>query len=338
MLLALQAADGRLVVLGERGQARLEAVALGLRLGEVAAQRAGLGLGALARAALARQRGARGLELDDGLALGVQVALERLARLAQLLGGVAGDALGGHARVDEAADLGLELGEARTLPGGLGLEALAGAGLGGDAPLGLHARGALGFEHALQRAHRLAALARAALGVGTRIGERVLGDDGVDGRKGRLEAALAAGGDRAREVGDRAAPGVEGEDRARALEQRRGGREGGAPARAVGAGERRGVVGPGQRGEPVGAPAVVDDEHGRREAFALIAQPAAGHAQQRRLRGGGDVLEALDVEGGRQGRQASARIAVSASSTSVCGGLVASRMRNRSGSAAARPS
>jgi hypothetical protein len=50
----------------------------------------------------------------------------------------------------------------------------------------------------------------------------------------------------------------------------------------------------------MGAPAVVEDEHRRGQALALIGAPAAGQAEQCRLFRGGDVLEALGVEGGGQ--------------------------------------
>ena len=208
-----------------------------------------------------------------------------------------GDLLGLAALALGQLEVGLERLQALLAARGLGLEALARGGLVGGEPVGLDARVALGGQQALERAHRLAALAGAALGLGAAGGQRLLVEPGgLLGRRRR--PALAAPGDGVGEVDERAAAGVQGEGRA-ALDQRDRRAEGRAPARRLRAGERGGVLGAGQRGEAVGAAAVVDDQHRRREALALVGAPASGQAQQRRVRGGGDVLEALDVKGGR---------------------------------------
>jgi hypothetical protein len=144
----------------------------------------------------------------------------------------------------------------------------------------------------------------------------------------------------ARQVDD-AVRRLEGERQAPVLELRGRHRERRAPRRRVGAGERRGVVGPRQRRQAARAASVVEQQHRRRQPLARLCPPAPGDPQQDRARAGDDALEALDFElrGDAQvGSQSRSARASKASARTCSGGAAPSSTRMRCGSPAASAS
>ena len=340
-LLGLRARGLRLGLGGLGGRARLRPRLLDL-------ERRGtgrpLGLGAQ-RGDLAVATGDGGVELLAGGALGGDALVEALACGGDLLAREASGLLGRGAGLLEERDAvgqlaGLALAAAHR---GVGLDAqprelvagLAGGRLGGAA------RGALGLETRLERLHRLAALLGGALG-GLAPAALLAQRAGVDRAVRRRRCLRGARRRllRARQVDDAAAR-LERERQAPVLELRRGHGERRPPRRRVGSRERRRVVGPGQRGEAARAPAVVEQQHRRREPLAAFGPPAPRDAQQNGAGAGDDALEALDLEfgwGAHDARESRSASASRAADKTRFSSRLASSTRMRRGSAAASAS
>ena len=349
-------------------------------LGALLGLRAHLAERALAVALRALDLGARGgdlaLALGDGvLKLRARRALRRVAlveiaargldlltREAGLLLGrgpcllVKRDALGQLVRLAVAAAQGL-----------LGLCAQAGELVARLARslLGGAAQPPLGLEALLERGHRLAALLGGTLGglaaaalLAQRVGDarrwRGRRDRGRRGRRGRRQR----GRGRRRRGGrgplgacrgllgpgqvDDAAARLQREHEVPVGQQRGGRRERRAPRQRIGAGERRRVVGPWQRGEAARAAAVVEQQQRRRQALARVRPPAADDPQQNGAATGGHALEALNLEFGgataQRREESRSASAIFARLRTFSGVSSASSTRNRCGSAAASSS